>query len=201
MPRKPSTRSPVTIGFAVALLSGLALSSPARSAASGVYGMTGFSSTRMHPTISETGLPVNGSASRATGIRLGVGYQRDANLAYECTLGSLGRTEAQSGGAKAAWAVTAYGCGVLLVEQYDPRTSWFLKAAMQKVSLRMEASAPGGNVEVRDWSTAFGVGAKFDFSKAAGWRFEYERVFDVGDAGRTGKFTLGTLLVSLYYGF
>lgn len=199
MTGRTSFRSLSAIGCFVAVVAGLVLSRPAASAELGLYGMTSVAVTRMQSTASNTGLPVTGSDERAVGMRLAMGYQGDPNFAFECTLGAYGRTEAKSGNALVGWSASGYGCGALVLMPSDDRVSWFLKGAMHKIRLQMEAASVVE--EVRDWSPSLALGAKRDFSKVAGWRFEYERVFDVGDARRTGKFSLSTLLVSLYYRF
>jgi hypothetical protein len=193
---KTSLRSLSGIGCFVALLSGLA-SRPAPGAELGLYAMTSLSMTRMQSTASSTGQAPSGSDSSTVGMRLAMGYQREANFAYECTLGALGRTEAVSGAT--TWAASGYGCGALVLMPSEGELTWFLKGAMQKVRLQM--AAVNAKEEVRGWSPSLALGVKRDFSKVSGWRFEYERMFDVGNASLTGKFALNTLLVSLIYGF
>jgi hypothetical protein len=169
-------------------------------AAPGLYGMTSLSLTELRPKDMQTGVPVAAPGERILGLRIGIGYETDdPRFAYECTLASPGRVEAAGGGSSAAWSIRAYGCSALYQPPMDDSTSWLLKGGAQRVSLDLTTTS--NLLAESDWAPSLALGIKTDLSQVVGWRFEYERLFNVGREKTTGTFAVDTLLLSLYYKF
>jgi hypothetical protein len=81
----------------------------------------------------------------------------------------------------------------------DDSTSWLLKGGAQRVSLDLTTTS--NLLAESDWAPSLALGIKTDLSQVVGWRFEYERLFNVGREKTTGTFAVDTLLLSLYYKF
>jgi len=75
---------------------------------------------------------------------------------------------------------------------------WDASNEIAAVNARAASSATVG---ARGNDYKFGLGVRYDFSRNAGVRFEWERFVNVGDAATTGRGDIDLLAIGLQYRF
>jgi len=148
-----------------------------------------------------------------TAWKLYLGHQYHRNFAVEASYTDFGRFSrstqttgpaANLGGSVRGYAVSLDAVGLAPVTE---RFTLFGKVGLQHWDLDAQAASLAAGVATtattsargNDWK--LGLGARYDFNRNIGVRFEWERFVNVGDSATTGRSNIDMLAVGVQYRF
>ncbi|MDE2585366.1 MAG: outer membrane beta-barrel protein [Betaproteobacteria bacterium] len=183
-----------------------------------ILGSVGQASTKINKTDLDNSLVnagVTGLSSSTketdTAYKLQLGYQFNQYFAVEGGYVNLGEAKYSAsftgGNGKATAKVDGWNIDAVGILPLNDQFSLFGKLGTFAAHTKVDASAsgPGGAASVSDsannWSTHYGVGASYAFTKSVAVRVEYEKFDRVGKDNSTGKADVDLWSVGVAYKF
>ena len=153
------------------------------------------------------GSTVNSCDNTDTGWKVYGGYQWTSHWGFELGYYDFGKASASATvlgvpvtahGEATGWQLAATGT-LPITPEFDV----FAKLGIHNSDVDVRASAPGVSVSASGNSTdlAWGLGAKWNFTRNVSMRIEYERFNDVGDSNNTGKTDIDLLSIGVMFRF
>ena len=157
-----------------------------------------------------TGLPagstINSCDETDTGWKVYGGYQWTPNWGFELGYFDFGKATASATILGVPATAHAEATGWQLVATgtlpITPQFDLFAKLGIHNSKVDVRASVPGVNVSASGSSTdlAWGLGAKWNYTRNVSMRIEYERFNDVGDSN-TGRSDVDLLSIGAMFRF
>jgi opacity protein-like surface antigen len=155
-----------------------------------------------------TGIPAGFSCKNTgTAIRLGGGYQFSNNVGVELSYGDYGSNKASGtvGGVPISASLKATGLEAALVGSLPLSPSFSLTGKLGIANTKIKGQGAGGGFTVSASATSttgsYGIGMRYDLSKAMALRAQYEDLGKIGDAATTGKSKISLLTAGLVFSF
>lgn len=183
-----------------------------------ILGSVGQASTKINKSGMDNALidaGVTGLSSSTketdTAYKLQLGYQFNQYFAVEGGYVNMGEGKYSAnfngGVGKATWKVDGWNIDAVGILPVSDKFALFGKLGTFAAHTKVDASAtgPGGSASGSDsannWSTHYGIGASYAFTKSVGLRVEYERFDKVGKDNSTGKSDVDLWSVGVAYKF
>ena len=186
-----------------ALLALVAVSTPALSQHTGWYVGLGVGQSTFKGSCDGVVGPGISCAEKDTAFKILEGYQVNQNFGVEFAYIGLGETTASFAGFGSA-AIAAKGVELLIVgtSPIDQQWSVYGKLGFFRWAVDFkDGTGLLGSASATGTDLTYGIGVKYNFTKNAASRMEYQQYNDVGDFNTTGKGDISVMGVGVIIGF